>query len=73
MEFVPEGTLYDFIRKKKRHSEKVVATLMRNIAEALNEMHSKGYVHRDLKLENIMLANRDMLSIKLVVENVHYP
>ena len=29
-------------------------------------MHNKGYVHRDLKLENIMICKKDLWDIKLV-------
>ena len=29
-------------------------------------MHKKNFVHRDLKLENIMLENKDSLACKLV-------
>lgn len=29
-------------------------------------MHSNGFVHRDLKLENIMMETKDSMHIKLV-------
>lgn len=29
-------------------------------------MHNNGFVHRDLKLENIMIESKDPLQIKLV-------
>jgi serine/threonine protein kinase len=30
---------------------------MRGTVEALLEMHSNGFVHRDIKLENIMISH----------------
>ena len=36
------------------------------IAEAVAHCHSKGIVHRDLKLENIMLVADDPHAVKLI-------
>lgn len=34
---------------------------MKSICEALLEMHNCGFVHRDIKLDNIMLESKDPL------------
>jgi death-associated protein kinase len=39
MEYVPGGTLYSYFRQKKKLSERTAANLLKNIAEALHEMH----------------------------------
>jgi len=38
---------------------------MRQIASAIGYCHYKSIVHRDLKLENILLRKRDSLDIKV--------
>jgi serine/threonine protein kinase len=51
------GTLLDLIndciQNDKGLSSEEIATIIYQIASALNFIHSKGYVHRDLKPENI--------------------
>ena len=49
----------------KRFSEKDCANFMRKILEALDYLHSKNIVHRDIKLRNIMFDNRDLKTSKL--------
>ena len=68
MEFVEGGDLYQLIKVKKRMNEKEAAILIYKMIEALNALHKAGFVHRDLKLENIMLANKthDDYQLKLV-------
>ena len=37
-------------------TEKDAANLVRKILRGLSYIHSSGYVHRDIKLENIMIT-----------------
>ena len=48
------GDLYDLALVGKTSPKKVMR-IMRDTAEALEGMHAKGYVHRDLRPENVML------------------
>ena len=55
MDYMNEGDLADLIMHG-RVEEKQVIDIIRQTAKALEHIHSKGIVHRDLKLENIMLT-----------------
>ena len=66
MEFVCGGDLYALVKKRRRIGEKNSAFMLKGVAEALHQMHIKNYVHRDLKLENIMLDQKDSFEVKLV-------
>jgi len=55
MPFVRGGELYKIFQEQKRFPEEVVRFYIAQIIMALGELHSKGIMHRDLKLENIMV------------------
>lgn len=57
MELATGGELFDSIVKRGKYSEKDAARITREIAEAVNYLHSKGIVHRDLKPENLLLSD----------------
>lgn len=50
------GELFDYVQKRKRLSEPEARHFMRQLVDAVDFCHSQGIVHRDLKLENILLA-----------------
>jgi len=59
MELLDGGHMLDRINKRNVVSEKFISRAFRSIVLALRSLHSKGYIHRDLKLENVMLATKD--------------
>ncbi|MFO0950546.1 MAG: protein kinase [Isosphaeraceae bacterium] len=59
MEYVEGRPLSDFIEPGRRLSQRKLATLVRTLALALQEAHSRGIVHRDLKPANIMINQRN--------------
>jgi serine/threonine protein kinase len=62
-----ETDLAHWIRKQEVLTEIVVAQIARRISEALCFIHSRGIVHRDIKMQNIMFKHSsDVESIKLV-------
>ena len=67
LELLNGGELFSKIAKKTRYSEKDACSLMKNLLNALDYLHSKGIMHRDLKLENLILkqANNDV-DVKIV-------
>ncbi|XP_008412088.1 NUAK family SNF1-like kinase 1 [Poecilia reticulata] len=63
MEYASRGELYDYIQERKRLPETEARSIFRQIASAVHYCHKNGVVHRDLKLENILL-DQD-LNVKL--------
>jgi len=54
MQYVPGRTLKS-VMTTRRMNPKLVADLLRKIAQALDAAHEQGVIHRDLKPANIML------------------
>jgi serine/threonine protein kinase len=54
-EVVSGGELFDYAAQHDRLSEAETRVFMRQILAAVDYMHRRGIVHRDLKLENILL------------------
>ena len=58
MELVEGGTLLDAVRRGALPAP-AVACVMRQLLAAVAHMHRHGVVHRDVKLENVLLCDRD--------------
>uniref|UniRef100_UPI00358E7FE7 NUAK family SNF1-like kinase 1 isoform X2 n=1 Tax=Myxine glutinosa TaxID=7769 RepID=UPI00358E7FE7 len=55
MEFACNGELFDYLLKQGKLRESEARRFFRQILSATMHCHSNGVVHRDLKLENILL------------------
>ena len=66
MEYLPEGTLGKRLNKKGKFDEASAKVLIRGLLETLDYLHSKDIVHRDLKLENLMMINGNNNEVKLI-------
>ena len=56
-----QGELFDYLIARQKLSEKEARTFFKQMIKALHYCHSQGVVHRDLKLENLLLdENHDL-------------
>ncbi|KAJ4904072.1 Protein kinase superfamily protein [Raphanus sativus] len=58
IEYAAGGNLTDFIRVNRRLSDPVIKDFTRMILQGLVSVHEHGYVHCDLKPENLLLFPR---------------
>lgn len=66
MEYLEGGELLEFVKQKKRLSEPLARTFFKQLVEAMTYCHRKKMIHRDLKLENILLESKDGDVIKVI-------
>lgn len=57
MELCAGGRVIDFIARTQVYSESDVAVLMRQVFDAIDYMHGKDIVHRDVKPDNMLLES----------------
>jgi len=65
MDLMEGGELYDEIIRRETFTEKEASYVTSQLLEALVYLHGKGFVHRDLKLENLLLKSHNSLDIKV--------
>ena len=63
MEYINGGNLFSFVKKRRKLSEKISKFLFRQIIEGIQHIHSKKIVHRDIKLENILIDLNNKIKI----------
>jgi len=63
MELAAGGDLLNFVRKRKKLDEETARILFKQIIEGLGYIHSKGVLHRDIKLDNILLDGKGNVKI----------
>lgn len=65
MEYISGGDLMDFVASNGAIDESASREIARQILEAIFYVHSKGISHRDLKPDNIMIAQDDPVIVKI--------
>ncbi|XP_030076733.1 NUAK family SNF1-like kinase 2 [Microcaecilia unicolor] len=63
MEYASRGDLYDYISERQSLTEQEARHFFRQIVSAVYYCHKNGIVHRDLKLENILLDSNGSVKI----------
>ncbi|KAI7863546.1 kinase-like domain-containing protein [Spinellus fusiger] len=75
MDYVNGGQLLHYIVKRQRLSEGRARLFSRQIVSALDYMHRNSIVHRDLKIENILIdkSGRNVKLIDFGLSNLFHP
>lgn len=66
MEQLHGGELFDLVQQREYLSHHETADIAVQLLKALSHLHSEGIVHRDVKLENVMIEGQNSSSIKLI-------
>merc|ERR1719229_1619385 len=53
------GPLLEHIQRRKFFTESEASTIVRNLAEAIQFLHSRGIAHRDVKPDNVLCVSSD--------------
>jgi serine/threonine protein kinase len=63
MEFMPGGDLMSLLIKEDTFSEDVTRFFMAEAAQAISSVHALGYIHRDIKPDNMLLSANGHLKL----------
>lgn len=63
LEYAPNGELFDYVSESGRFSESVCRFYFRQLIDAMEYMNERGFSHRDIKLENILLDEKFNLKL----------
>lgn len=63
MEYARNGSLLDMIRRENYFNEMKARHVYHQLIDALEYIHGRGIVHRDIKCENILFDDNDVLKI----------
>ena len=65
IEMCSGGDLLNYVRKRRRLKEDVAKYLFKQLIEGLQYCHSKNIVHRDIKLDNVLVTERGEVKVGL--------
>ena len=69
LEYCPNGSLFDIMTKRgEPFSGQELISIIRQVLQAINYIHSIGIAHRDIKSHNILMDSRNRP--KLAIKNI---
>lgn len=63
MELAAGGDLLNYVRKRRKLSENTAKVIFKQILKGLEHCHANNVLHRDIKLDNILLDSRGEVKI----------
>ena len=66
LELATGGTLTARLRELGVFTESIAADVVRQVASALEYLHGRGIVHRDIKLDNLLLKEPQSFVVKVI-------
>jgi len=63
MELCAGGDLLNYVRKRKKLDEPISKVLFKQIILGIGYIHTKNILHRDIKLDNILLDGKGNVKI----------
>eukprot|EP00826_Nyctotherus_ovalis_P015754 TRINITY_DN14504_c0_g1_i4.p1 TRINITY_DN14504_c0_g1~~TRINITY_DN14504_c0_g1_i4.p1 ORF type:complete len:314 (-),score=78.77 TRINITY_DN14504_c0_g1_i4:177-1118(-) len=63
IELASGGELFDYVALTGRFSDALTRHYFRPLLDALEHIHAKGFAHRDIKLENLLLTSTYQLRV----------
>lgn len=75
MQLAPHGDLLRIMEAepRKRFSERVSANYLKQLTDAMKYVHNKKIIHRDVKLANLLLGDKNVLKLTDFGWAVHTP
>ena len=67
LEYLKGGTLKTYLSKFPELNESMLKKVMAQLVNGLKEIHDKCIVHRDIKLDNILIGNYDEENIEVKI------
>ena len=72
LEFVSGGNLFKFMSRNRKLSKELICQIFRDTVNALEFIHNRGVILRDLKPENMLLDSKNRIKSKLYMIDLNY-